>query len=139
MIIDYIKSKDEIITKDFEEDLRVKLNSLGYEVTKADEVFIAYVTDEKIEYIYNKINSENIPAELRYVLINEIVAEFLNTQLLAGNIKDISMDLAIRSIKEGDSDVTFQDSMSSEDKYKALLENLRFKRGVFACYRKLKW
>ena len=127
MIIDYIKSKDEIITKDFEEDLRVKLNSL------------AYVTDEKIEYIYNKINSVAIPAGLRYALINEIVAEFLNTQLLAGNIKDIDIDLAIRSIKEGDSDVTFQDSMSSEDKYKALLEDLRFKRGVFACYRKLKW
>lgn len=118
------------------------LTALG--VTGADtdpllDIFLMNVQQR----IMNKINCSSIPEGLEGVAVYMAVGEYLNAKKATGQLTGFDLDAAVKSIQEGDTNITFalgEGSSTPEQRLNSLIDYLINGRiGEIYRYRRLVW
>ncbi len=99
---------------------------------------------QKVENIIkNECNITLIPDGLNKTAVDMVCGEFLFTLKSTGKLEGFNLEVMVKQVQAGDTNVTFaigQGSMTPEQRLDSLLSYLMtYGRGEFTCYRKIKW
>ena len=120
-----------------------RLKMLGYTATVEDNEQIDYEMNMILNYVKNYCNITNIPEILDPRIVDRICSDFLFYKKNSGSLKDFNYDLVIKSIKEGDTTLTYavgQGEDTSENRFDSFVKQLG--RGFdkwITPYRRLRW
>ena len=137
-----MSSENTGLTKSFIEMILRRLVFLGYKSNLDDAWVISFAIQKVENQIKNSCNILKIPDGLLHIAADRICGEFLVAKKQSGQLDISGLDFksAISSIKEGDTDVSFDNTMSDEAKFNQLLNRLMMSgESELICYRKLKW
>ncbi len=123
--------------------VKIKLDSLGYKLKQEDLPLLENLNGCCDEYIKSFCSIEKIPDELLYARADMICGEFLLNKKTCGqlDIESLCFDDNVKSIQEGDVSVVFGDNASDAQKRaEALIEHLIYRLGKeLLNYRCVKW
>lgn len=120
-----------------------RLKMLGYTYVQSDDEQIEYELNKILNYVKNYCNITVIPDILSPRIIDRVCSEFLYYKKNAGSLTGFNYDLVIKSIKEGDTTITYavgQGEDTPENRFDAFVKNLE--RGFdkwITPHRKLRW
>lgn len=126
-----------------------KLNSLGYSIpndegvytpSESDKMAISLIMLKVVQIACNECNTDELPTELEYQIIDNIVGEFLYQKKSMGLLDIESLDLTdtVKSISEGDTSITFADGTSQAEQFNILVSYLM--RNIdYSDFRKIRW
>lgn len=111
-----------------------------YEFTPVEEMILSFNIDKSVREMEMKLNSD-IPEAFEYALVDMIVGEFLMSQKSLGTLKMNAIDynMVVKSIQEGDTNITFADGSSDSQKLDVLISYLMHPEIDYADYRKIRW
>ena len=123
------------------EDALNWLKFYGYIASAEDDFALDFVIAQEERYIKNYCSLPDVPEELRYCLVDMCVGRFLQHKKTTGKLEGFNLDAAVSSIKEGDSTVSFDTSVPTDDqRLDMLIAYLtRRNRGELNKFRRLKW
>lgn len=140
-----IINKEEV-DEEFIEKILQRLVSFGYKPSEADSWMITFCMQKVENHIKNSCNISEIPDGLIEIEIDRICGEFLFSKKQSGQLNadnGFDVDMAIKQVQAGDTNVTFavgEGSETLETKLNALISYLmNFGEGDFVCYRQIKW
>lgn len=122
-------------------EVKERLEWLGYVVSESDEVALQFCIDRTEEHIKNVCNLDELPDELKYKAVDMVCGVFL------GNLSELNRlegyaaedNRLIKSITEGDTTVTYQDSEDRSACIKALINGLKGDESELYSFRRLRW
>jgi hypothetical protein len=125
-------------------DVTERLESLGYTYVAATDDWMLNFISTKVEgYIKSECNLSAIPEGLHEVAVDMVCGEFLQNKKAINQLADFNLDAAVKSIKEGDTQITFalnEGSLTPEARLDMLLNHLiNSGKGSFASYRSIGW
>lgn len=102
-----------------------RLADLGYafDPTK-DETLLEYCLDSVENKIKNRINDSTIPEGLEHVEIDMVCGEFLMMKKSMGQLDTYTFEQVANSIKEGDTQITFQSGATPEQVFDAYISRM---------------
>lgn len=120
-----------------------RLETFGYNYeSKADEYSMEFIKQKVINHILNETNQVDVPERLYIVAIDMICVEFLRLKKGTGKLvdSDIEFERAISSISMGDTNISFVNDGTDEQKFDNLL-NYVYSQSENELYkfRKLVW
>lgn len=130
------------LSEELIESVLERLDSFGYEVKDSDAWMIGFSMQKVQNSIFNDCNISEIPDGLLHIAVDMACGEFLLAKKQSGQLELGSLDLtgAVSSIKEGDTQVNFNNDESDSDKVDSLLNHLlNSGKGELVCYRKIRW
>lgn len=98
-----------------------RLRQLGF---SGDIEHLDFLIAKAKQTILNMTNQCEVPRELRFVLIDMVVGEFLSIKKAQGNLEDFDVEAALKTVKQGDTSVTYAVTSDSVAPFHALLEML---------------
>lgn len=116
------------------DDVKKRLEALGFTVTDADTWVLQFCCDKVTNHILNNCNLSVVPDGLREIAIDLACGEYLNGKYNAGQLE---YETAVKNIKLGDTSVDF--GGSDADLIKNLINSLIGREIDFAAYRTFKW
>lgn len=120
-----------------------RLAGLGYTVTEADDWLIDYVTEKVVHSIQADCNITDIPTGLTGIIVDRVCGEFLYAKRNMGQleIESINLEMAVKSIKEGDTDITYatDSNITPEQRLDGVINALKGCGGSLASYRCIRW
>ena len=129
-----------IVSKDIEHGVISKLLKLGIE---EPDNFILENSIEKVKlYILNKSNQKQVPENLKYVLIERVIGEYLVFMLRIGKLEIDALDFGriAKEISEGDTKVAYDNTKTSGDKFEVYTTYLQtYNEDEIKRYRRLVW
>ena len=129
-----------IVSKDIEHGVISKLLKLGIE---EPDKFILENSIEKIKlYIINKSNQKQVPENLKYVLIERVIGEYLVFMLRIGKLEIDALDFGriAKEISEGDTKVAYDNTKTTGDKFEVYTMYLQtYGEDEIKRYRRLVW
>ena len=129
-----------IVSKDIEHGVISKLLKLGIE---EPDKFILENSIEKIKlYIINKTNQKQVPENLKYVLIERVIGEYLVFMLRIGKLEIDALDFGriAKEISEGDTKVAYDNTKTTGDKFEVYTMYLQtYSEDEIKRYRRLVW
>ena len=129
-----------IVSKDIEHGVISKLLKLGIE---EPDNFILENSIEKIKlYIINKTNQKQVPENLKYVLIERVIGEYLVFMLRIGKLEIDALDFGriAKEISEGDTKVAYDNTKTTGDKFEVYTMYLQtYGEDEIKRYRRLVW
>ena len=129
-----------IVSKDIEHGVISKLLKLGIE---EPDKFILENSIEKIKlYIINKTNQKQVPENLKYVLIERAIGEYLVFMLRIGKLEIDALDFGriAKEISEGDTKVAYDNTKTTGDKFEVYTMYLQtYGEDEIKRYRRLVW
>lgn len=129
-----------IVSKDIEHGVISKLLKLGIE---EPDKFILENSIEKIKlYIINKTNQKQVPENLKYVLIERVIGEYLVFMLRIGKLEIDALDFGriAKEISEGDTKVAYDNTKTTGDKFEVYTMYLQtYGEDEIKRYRRLVW
>ncbi len=133
-----------IIDTQFIQRVNERLSSLGYEVLITDNFSINFLANKVFKRITSECNLVEVPDDLEYILIDMVCGEFLYSKKQIGGLNDVfDLETAVKTIKTGDTDVTYalgNGSETVEERLNKLIYHLMtYGEKEFLCYRKIKW
>lgn len=126
-------------------DIIQRLTTLGYEYTDADEFALKFVIQKTENHIKNSCNILLIPEGLYQIAVDMACGYFLYEKkaIDADSLKGFNLDTAIKSIQEGDTNITFavgEGSTTNEQKLDALIDYLiNYGEKHLVSYRCISW
>lgn len=120
-----------------------RLQQLGYEYVASDNEQIEFELTKTLNYVKNYCNITDIPEILDYRIIDRVCADFLYFKKNSGSLKGFNYDAVIKSIKEGDTTLTYavgQGEDTPENRFDAFVKQLE--RGFdkwITPHRRLRW
>lgn len=123
-------------------NIKERLASMGYTCVAEDDVAIGFAIGKVENYIQTECNISELPDGLFHVAVDMVCGEFLQAKKATGQLNIGNLDLtgAITSIKEGDTQVSFDSNESDSNKLDLLINSLKNgAKGELVCYRKLRW
>jgi len=120
-----------------------RLKQLGYAYTQADDEQIDFELAKILNYVKNYCNITTIPEILDYRIIDRVCSDFLYYKKNSGSLEGFNYDAVIKSIKEGDTTLTYavgQGEDTPENRFDAFVRNLE--RGFdkwITPHRRLRW
>ena len=120
-----------------------RLKMLGYTATVEDNNHLDYELNKTINYVMNYCNITTIPEILDPRIIDRVCADFLYYKKNSGSLEGFNYDAVIKSIKEGDTTVTYavgQGEDTPENRFDAFVKQLE--RGFdkwLTHYRCIRW
>ncbi|MFV0519980.1 MAG: hypothetical protein ACK5LY_06850 [Lachnospirales bacterium] len=107
------------------------------------EYFLFAFSIQKVEsYIKNSCNTDCVPNGLLEVAVERVCGEVLFTKMQTGELGDsFDFENAIKSLKMGDTEITYSDkNISEEEKVLSLINTLKESgKGELVRFRKMKW
>lgn len=125
------------------DDVIQRLESLGYIYNPADEDQIEFEMNKVLDYVMNYCNITTIPDILDKRIIDRICGYFLYYKKNSGSLDGFNYDTVIKSIKEGDTTLTYavgQGEDTPENRFDSFVRSLE--RGFDKCltpHRRLRW
>lgn len=122
-----------------------RLATYGYEVTEADKFALNFVIQKVEHHIKNSCNIPSIPEGLYQIAIDMVCGHFLfeKKAVSADSLKGFNLDSAIKSIQEGDTNITFaigEGSNTPEQRLDAFINYLMtYGEKEFVTYRCMVW
>lgn len=124
----------------FKEEVVKRLKSLNYEIKEKDELILKYIIEKVEQDIKNKINQDEVPEGLHFVFVERVCGEFINGMYSSNMLTDEQIEATVTSIKEGDTQVSFDKDSSPQAIFNAYLTYLmNCGSDDFAKYRKFVW
>lgn len=120
-----------------------RLNQLGYKAVENDNAQIEFELNKIINYTKNYCNLEKLPDIIDPRLIDRVCADFLYYKKNSGNLDGFNYDAVIKSIKEGDTTLTYavgQGEDTPENRFDSFVKQLE--RGYdkwITPHRRLRW
>ena len=109
----------------------------------ADDPLLDILLKNVQQRICNKTNQSVIPEGLKGVAVYMAVGEYLNMKKCSGQLEGFDLDAAVKSIQEGDTNITFalgEGSSTPEQRLNSLIDHLINGRiGEIYRYRRLVW
>lgn len=128
------------VYEEFKEEVIRRLESLNYKVTDKDEYVLKFITDKVEQDIRNKINQNEVPSELHFVFIERVCGEFLHGLRSSNMLTDKEIDSVVASIREGDTQVSFDVNSSPQAIFDAYVYSLmNCGNDDFAKFRRFVW
>lgn len=120
------------------EKVKERLKGLGYGAAM-DEAALSFSLDKALNTVKSECNITTIPTTLEYVVIDIAAGEFLFAKKTFSP-GDLGIEMTVRSIREGDVDISF-DTSGGQDK---LLDSLiavliNGHRAELTAHRRMKW
>lgn len=128
------------ITEKFIELVISRLEDLTYVMAEGDAFALAFAMQTVENTIRNSCNTASIPDGLMFIAVDMVCGQFLSQKKQTHSLGDsFDVDTAIKSVKLGDANVTFDDegSDSKLDRFFNYLMN--HGKGEFICYRRIRW
>lgn len=124
------------------EDVVSMLTALG--VTGAADDPLLDIVISNVQYrVQNETNRADLPDGLKSVAVSMAVGEYLNMKKCSGQLEGFDLDAAVKSIQEGDTNITFalgEGSSTPEQRLNSLIDYLINGRiGEIYRYRRLVW
>lgn len=124
------------------EEVKERLDELGYEIREGDDVALLFCIGKVEEHIKNFCNITKVPKELYFMSIDMACGEFLKAKLATGGLDGygIADNRLIKSISEGDTSVAYSDVKT--DAYTAMdgfIKGLIGNESDLYCFRRLRW
>lgn len=118
------------------------LTALG--VTGAAEDPLLDIVISNVQYrVQNETNRKDMPEGLESLVVSMAVGEYLNMKKCSGQLEGFDLDAAVKSIQEGDTNITFalgEGSSTPEQRLNSLIDYLINGRiGEIYRYRRLVW
>ncbi len=130
----------------FVKKLLLRLNCFGYKYEEEkDNWCLCFSIDKELNRIKNICNIKCISKELEEILIDRIIGDFLfgKKQSNQLDLDNFDLDMAVKSLQMGDTNITFatgEGSNTDEDKLNSLIAFLQNNREEeLVCFRKLRW
>lgn len=124
------------------DDIKARLETFGYVCTGNDDWLIDFTTLKIENDIKTQCNTDIIPEELYQTKVDMIVGEFLFAKKNMGQLSELDLSAAVKSIQEGDTNITFafgSGSSTPEQRFDAIISGLRTPNVDFAAFRCIKW
>ena len=124
------------------EEVVSMLMALG--VTGAADDPLLDIVIRNVQYrVQNETNQSELPEGLVSVAVSMAVGEYLNMKKCSGQLEGFDLDAAVKSIQEGDTNITFalgEGSSTPEQRLNSLIDYLINGRiGEIYRYRRLVW
>lgn len=119
-----------------------RLDSFGYEVTESEAWAVGFAMQKAANTIRNECNVNDIPEGLTQVYVDMACGDFLYAKKQTGQLTlgDLDLSGAVTSIKEGDTQVSFDAAGSDSDKLDSFLNALmNGGKDELVCYRRIRW
>lgn len=124
----------------FKEEVVERLKSLNYEVRETDEFILKYIIEKVEQDIKNKTNQSEVPEGLHFVFVERVCGEFLNGMRSSNMLTDEQIDSIVASIREGDTQVSFDVKSSPQAIFDAYINYLiNYGNDDFSKYRRFVW
>lgn len=108
-----------------EETLIARLDSLGYSYNSETDSWLLTFCRESVESrIKNRINDSSIPNQLQEIEVDMICGEFLMAKKSTNQLNGYDFERIVQSIREGDTQVTFQSGSTPEQQFDSLIGNM---------------
>lgn len=108
-----------------------------------EDALLDIALDNVQQRIRNLSNCSEIPKALGGLVVSMAVGEYLYMKKCVGQLEAFDLDAAIKSIQEGDTNISFalgEGSFTPEQRLNSLIEHLRNERiGEIYRYRRLVW
>lgn len=124
-------------------DVIKRLKMLGYVYDPSDDEQIEYELNKILNYVLNYCNITIIPEILDPRITDRVCSDFLYYKKNSGNLNGFNYDAVIKSIKEGDTTITYavgQGEDTPENRFDAFVKSLE--RGFdkwITPHRRLRW
>ena len=109
----------------------------------ADDPLLDIVLNNVQYRVQNETNRKDMPEGLVSVAVYMAVGEYLNMKKVSGQLEGFDLDAAVKSIQEGDTNITFalgEGSSTPEQRLNSLIDYLINGRiGEIYRYRRLVW
>ena len=129
--------------------VNLRLKMFGYTVTEKDKPFIEYQAEEAAQYVCSFCNfkkcPDDIPGTLKFVTVNYAIGEFFKSKKAfePETLSKINLDMAVKQIKTGDTDVSFATgdaSKTPEQRLDAFIAYITsYGKMELMRHRRLKW
>lgn len=125
--------------------VKERLQSFGYEIQDGDEIILNFSIQKVENTIKNDCNVSSVPDGLVNIAVDMAVGEFLTAKktFSPDSIAGLDLDAAVKSIQEGDTNITFalgEGSSTPEQRLNSLIDYLINGRiGEIYRYRRLVW
>jgi hypothetical protein len=123
------------------DDIKNRLKMIGYEWKKEDEIVINLVIDKVESSIKTRCSIDEIPSELKQIIVDRVCGDFLFSLKSTGNLEGFNFEASIKEIKDLDTTVVYAvGSDSSEKQFDLLIDGLRNcgEREILS-FRRLRW
>lgn len=118
------------------------LNALGFTVSDNDPM-VNYIVGSVSEKIKNETNLGEIPSGLEFMAAEMVVGAYLKLMKDSGKLNEFDTDAAVKSISEGDTNITFaigEGCSTPEQRLDDLIAYLtEGRQKEFIRYRRLVW
>ena len=122
------------------EDVKLRLASLGYIFIAGDAWVLGFIIEKLENHIKSKCNTLEVPTGLYQSAVDMVVGEFLLGKKSNGQLTGFNFETAVKSIQEGDTNVTFgSGSKTPEERFDELISFLMHSEVNYSSYRRLKW
>lgn len=123
-----------------------RLRQLGYEAVSEDMEMVQFELDLILDYVVNYCNftdRNQIPEILDKRIIDRVCSEYLLKKKNSGQLEGFDYDQAIKSIKEGDTQIQYSisnDTATPESRFNDLVNYMQRGFDKWICkWRVLKW
>jgi hypothetical protein len=125
------------------DDVTARLESFGYTVTENDSWMIDFIITKTQDYIKADCNVDAVPEGLKRIAVDMVCGEFLMNKKAIGQLTGFDVSAAIKSIQEGDTNVTYaigNGDMTPEQRLDQLILYLiNHGKGSLTTFRVVKW
>lgn len=125
------------------ENIIDRLAQLGYIATEADYDAIDFELQSVVNYTLNYCNITKIPEIVEPPLVNRVCCYFLYYKKNSGSLEGFNYDAVIKSIKEGDTTLTYavgQGEDTPENRFDAFVRKLELGYDKWITpHRRLRW
>jgi len=121
------------------EDVIARLQSLGYTVVESDQYAIEFAIQKVTWTIRNECNVAEIPDGLHNIAVDMVCGEFLSMMKGSGRLSEFDVENAIKSIKEGDTQVTYAVSDMANPLDWLINYLMNYGKSQFITYRRFAW
>lgn len=129
--------------------VEMRLLTLGYPVTEADQKILSHVTGHAAQYVCTFCNfprcPDDIPGSLRYVTVDYAVGNFLQHKktFAPDDLTNLNLDVVVKQITTGDTTTVFatgEGSQTDEQKLNSFISYLMtYGKQELNSHRKVKW
>ena len=135
-----MSAESENVSENVTDESTEVSEDVSYEFTPVEEMILSFNIDKSVREMEMKLNSD-IPEAFEYALVDMVVGEFLMSQKSLGTLKMNALDynMVVKSVQEGDTNITFADGSSDSQKLDVLISYLMHPEIDYADYRKIRW
>ena len=122
-----------------------RLEGFGYKLKAGDKAALKFAVEKVTNTIKNECNVSAVPEGMMNIAVDMAAGEFLGAKkaFSPADIAGLNLELAVKQIQVGDTSTVFavgEGSLTPEQRFDLFVEHLlNYRRGEFACYRKIRW